>query len=108
MMSLYHHQYLHAGICRTCPSCQSTAPEPRPLSLTDSQGRDLRLEGHGGVYVRVCGAVCRGEWVTEVPQRIVPFWGWSARCRGAVGTETCEVHSCCPFAPRCSWDRNVL
>jgi len=48
--------------------------KPRPLPLSDSNGRSQRLQRNGGVFVRVCGTGRCGECVSEV-LTIVPLFG---------------------------------
>ena len=50
----------------------------RPAPLTDSCGRGHRCQRHGGVFVRVCGTGCGGQWLIEAPHQIIVPW-----CRGS-------------------------
>lgn len=67
---------------------------PRLALLTDRCGRDHHRQRHGGVFVRVCGTGRCGECVIEVPQLMIipPFWGRSARRRGAAGAGNVSIH----------------
>lgn len=83
-------------------------PWPRPAPLTDSSGRALFRQRHGGVFVRVCGTVLCGEYLIEVPQLIIvpPFWGWSARREGAArkgNNYICIYSLSARTVPVCGW-----